>query len=143
MDEALTQLMGIAGDSGFAARTAPDMFTLLMPMQAQAMVMAIQARLGKPCCIDFELEGREILLVPEVMVRSVGATESFRAAYATLCKDIIDARSGKQRPHRTPCHVGASRADAAEGRPAPVREKDMRTFFPAMPATIPVPLYAR
>lgn len=141
--EALTQLMSIAGDKGFAARTAADMFTLLMPMQAEVMVKAIQARLGKPCCIDFEFEGQDIFLVPEMMVRTVDASESVRDAYWSLCKDIVDAHCEKHRPQRIARCERESRTVPAKRRPAPIVEKDIPTFFPPLPATIPVPLYSR
>jgi len=143
VDEAMTQLMAIAGDKGFAARTAPDMFSLLMPFQAEVMVKAIQARLGKPCCIDFEFEGQDILLVPEVMVRTVEATESVREAYWSLCKDIVDAHCEKHRPQGITRRERQSRTVPARRRPPPIVEKDIPTFFPPLPATIPVPLYSR
>jgi GGDEF domain-containing protein len=143
VDEAMTQLMAIAGDKGFAARTASDMFTLLMPMQAEVMVKAIQARLGKPCCIDFEFEGQDILLVPELMVRTVDATESVRDTYWRLCQDVAYAHCEKHRPQRKARCEHESRTAPAERRPTPIVEKDIPTFFPPLPATIPVPLYSR
>lgn len=139
MDVVMTHLMNIAKANGFASRTAPDMFTLLMPVQAEVVVTAIHARLGKPCCIDFELDGQEILVVPEVMVRTVEGTESVRSVYSGLCKKI-DASYGTPLPHRKASCEREVRTVPVEPRPRPPVEKDIPTFFPPLPATIPVPL---
>jgi hypothetical protein len=139
---AMTQLMAIAGDKGLAARTASDMFTLLMPMQAEVMVKAIQAKLGKPCCIDFEVEGQDILMVPEVMVRTVDAGESVRDAYRSLCRAIVE-HGEKHRPQRTAHCERALRTVPAERRPMRIVGKDIPTFLPPLPETVPVPLYSR
>ncbi|HWI81972.1 hypothetical protein [Ramlibacter sp.] len=95
---ALAELTRLGGRTGLALRTAADTFTLLMPDAcAEDLVEAIEARLGKVYAIEFELGAHEIILVPDVLARRVRSTESVAEAYATLCSDIVQARSCEQR----------------------------------------------
>ena len=139
-DEAITQLTRIAARKGLVVRTAHDTFTLLMPdTSAEALADAIHAGLGTPCCIEFELEGEEILLVPEVMVRAVGATESVGDAYETSCRDIARARRDEKQRRNHLRIERESHTRPMRLRPKPAPDKDMPTFLRPLPPTTAVP----
>lgn len=141
IDEVLTQLTHIAGRNGLAVRTAPDVFTLLMPaISVEALLRALQRTLGKPCCIEFELEGQEILLVPDVMVRPIEDSDSVEGAYRKLCEDIADTRWRRRPRDRDAAGERDSHTPAQELHARVMPTKDIPTFYPPLPATIPIPL---
>jgi hypothetical protein len=91
-------LKRLVRNEGLAARTAMDTFTALMPtLDAQELLEQFVERPGRTYVIEFELRRQEIVLVPNVMARRVGASESIANAYATLCRDIVQSRAYEQR----------------------------------------------
>jgi hypothetical protein len=97
VEEVLAQLTRAAGGRGRALRTGPDTFVLLMPgAAADELVRAVQAGLGRTRCIELELDGEEIILVPDVMARTVGKGEAVAAAYESVCGDLARLRADEQ-----------------------------------------------
>jgi hypothetical protein len=98
VDEVLSHLTRAAGGRGRAVRTEPDTFVLLMPdVVPEHLVADVQSGLGRSRCIEFELEGDEIILVPDVMARGVAAREPVPAVYETVCADLARVRAVEQR----------------------------------------------
>lgn len=158
-DRAMAALEGVAGRTGFAVRTAPDTFALLMPdAKAEEVLRALQDRLGKPCCIEFELAGAEILTLPDVLARAVSDTETVEDAYESLRRDIGNAREAEARrqdylrrereSHTRPPHLTTRDMpnEAAPKKTVPKeakRIKDIPAFHAALPPTIPIQLGVR
>jgi hypothetical protein len=79
-------------------RTEPDTFVLLMPdVVPEHLVADVQSGLGRSGCIEFELDGDEIILVPDVMARGVAAREPVPAVYENVCADLARVRAVEQR----------------------------------------------
>jgi hypothetical protein len=98
VDEAIGRLTRIAAGNGMAVRTAPDTFALLVPdIAPEVLVRTVEVALGRTRCIEFELEGDEIILVPDLMARVVARDESVAQAYDLLCHDLVRIRSSEQR----------------------------------------------
>jgi hypothetical protein len=77
---------------GFAARTGPTDYSLVLPelykREAQALV---NAQMGRPPRFEFDAEGEEFVLVPEVAVDLLGRGESIRQCHARLRADMVKA----------------------------------------------------
>ena len=145
VDVTLTELLHVAGRKGFAARTTSDTFALFMPeMGEEQLLCALQARLGRPCSIEFELDGQEILMVPDIVIRSVCDADSPATTYRKLCDFLEDERQFDQRrkqymrqereSHTMPAPLATSRQHAPR---APAAHR-----YPTIPATIPMPVPA-
>jgi GGDEF domain-containing protein len=94
----MAKLVHLSPRDGFAVHTGPDTFALLMPdTEDDDALGAVEAFLGKPCALEFDVDGEELVLVPEVMVGTVNGTESVQEAYERLCRDIAKARLWEQR----------------------------------------------
>lgn len=123
---AAAELTELAADGGLVLRTAADTLTLLTPgHDAEDLLDGIEARLGKSCAIDFELDHEEIVIVPDVLARRVRSGETVAQAYDTLCHDLVHQRSCAQRRHdylrrERESHTGPQ-PEAA--RPAPAAEQ--------------------
>ena len=97
LDEVFTQLARAAAGRGRVVRTEPDTFVLLMPdAPVEQLVASVQAGLGRSRCIEFEHDGDEIILVPDVMGRIVAAGETVAAAYGAICGDLVRLRGVEQ-----------------------------------------------
>jgi hypothetical protein len=93
VDFVLTELMRICAREGCAFRTSVDTFALLMPaMSGQDIHRALQARLGKGCVIELEIDGHELLVVPDLVVRTISKSESVRSAFESMCRMLSAER---------------------------------------------------
>lgn len=158
-DRAMAALEGVAGRTGFAVRTAPDTFALLMPdAKAEEVLEALQDRLGKPCCIEFELDGEEILTLPDVLARAVSNTETVEDVHESLRRDIANARGAEacrqdylrreRESHTRPAQLTTRDMpnEAAPQKTVPMeakRIKDIPAFHAALPPTVPIQLGVR
>jgi hypothetical protein len=98
VDEVLGHLTRAAQGRGRVVRTEPDTFALLMPDAVpDELVCRVQSGLGRSRCIEFELDGDEIILVPDVMARLAGPDEPAAAVYGVLCDDLARLRAVEQR----------------------------------------------
>jgi GGDEF domain-containing protein len=147
----MAELIHLSPRKGFAAHVHPDTFALLMPhKEADAALLAVEARLGKPCALELNVNGEELVLLPEVMVDAVAGTESVQEAYERLCRDIAKARLWEQRrqkylrrereSHTRPVDLYRAKPQTA---PKTVWDKRAPAFFPQFPATIAMPMGAR
>lgn len=97
IDEVFTHLTRAAGGRGRVVRTEPDTFVLVMPdADIEQLVANVQAGLGRSRCIEFEFDGDEIILVPDVMGRIVAAGETVPAAYEAVRGDLVRTRGLEQ-----------------------------------------------
>jgi hypothetical protein len=93
VDFVMTELTHISARKGYAVRTSADTFALLMPeVSGRDIHRALQARLGQACALELEIRGHELLLVPDLMARTVSKTESVRAAFESVCRMLAAER---------------------------------------------------
>lgn len=93
--ETLTrQLQLLALPAGWTARTAKTAFVVLMPCTGGAQATAaVRDALGWPCRIEIEVNGKELALVPEVRLATLGREgRSVEEAYASMRRDIAQER---------------------------------------------------
>lgn len=144
IDEVMTKLTRVATRKGLVVRSAADTFALLVPGSgSEATTAAVAARFGKPCVIEFELDGAEILLVPDFQVHTFESGESVQEVYARLCRVIAKGRGQEQGR----CEYLRKEREAYT-RPMglslkPCSEPRREVYYPVLPATIPVPMGAR
>lgn len=139
--QVMTQLTRAAICNGILARSAVDTFALLVPgIGTEATVAAIYAQFGKPCVIEFESDGHEVLLVPDVRVHTFQAGESFQQFYERVCRLIAKERGREE----LRCDY-IRREREAYTRPMglplrPCSEPSREVYYPVLPATVPVPM---
>jgi GGDEF domain-containing protein len=93
VDEVFAQLTRAAAGRGRVVRTEPDTFVLLVPdVGIDQLVTNVQTGLGRSRCIEFEHEGDEIILVPDVMGSIVAPGQPVPAAYEAVCGDLVRMR---------------------------------------------------
>lgn len=141
-------LQRLAARRGLAVQTGPTVFTVLLPgVGRDAALDVIGAALGRPCCIELDAGGHEIVLVPEFLVKTVfGDTASLREIYESLCRDIAQSRLKEERRKK---YLTQER----ESHSRPMTMKLQATTasprkiscggYPEAPATTPVPMGAR
>jgi GGDEF domain-containing protein len=160
----------LATRRGLAVRTAPTVFTVLLPnADRNRAIEAIHATLGQPCSLEVEVDGDEVVLLPEFALETlVGNIVSIEECYDDLCREIAQTRQSEQRrlnylTRERERHSQPSALQDPAPRPAtkgcPVhRRAEVGTesmvsrrcpqmapevFHPPMPATIPVPMGVR
>lgn len=144
--ETTASLRCVATSSGQVAWTTPTTLTVVAPgVTGEQLAIDLEATLGVGCCIEFETDDAEVILVPEFRVLTLGATESLKQAYATACRDITKARIATQRrdhyltrereSHSQPAPLKAA---VTMGSAPPKLPDHFRAYAP-VPATIPVP----
>ena len=141
-------LQRLAARRGLAVQTGPTVFTVLLPgVGRDAALDVIGAALGRPCCIELDVGGHEIVLVPEFLVKTVfGDTASLREIYESLCRDIAQSRLKEERRKK---YLTQER----ESHSRPMTMKLQATTasprkiscggYPEVPATTPVPMGTR
>lgn len=97
VDEVFAHLARAAGSRGRVVRTEADTFVLLVPgVDVDQLVASVQTGLGRSRCIEFEYDGDEIILVPDVMGRIVAPGEPVPAAYEAVRRDLERTRGLEQ-----------------------------------------------
>ncbi|MRD45799.1 GGDEF domain-containing protein [Caenimonas koreensis] len=95
------KLLRLAGGHGFAARTGPTEFTVVMPaMGHDKALAAVQRVLGRPTRIEYEEQGCEVVLVPAFALETTGPDiESVEELYREVRRSIDEFQREEQR-HR-------------------------------------------
>jgi predicted signal transduction protein with EAL and GGDEF domain len=124
------KLSGISAGRGFAARTGPAEFTVVVWGGREKALKAIERALGNPMRIELDAGDSEIVLVPWFQVEAAGAdVANVEDLYLDLRRDIADMASREQR-HQN--HVQRERE--RHSRPMGVQA------VPALAPTLPAPL---
>jgi GGDEF domain-containing protein len=93
VDTVMTELTHVSARRGYALRTGADTFALLMPdVSGEDMHGALQVRLGKACAVEIDVDGHELLLVPDVIARTLSRSDSVRTAFESLCRMLAAER---------------------------------------------------
>lgn len=147
------RLQGLAARKGIAARTSPTTFTVLLPgVDRDEALAVIRAALGQPCCIELMAAGEEIVLVPELRVRTLsGDSVCVSEAYESMCRDIGQARLFEERRTKYLRRERESHSRPMKSRPLPMKlpaskaspRMIPRLDYPPMAATMPVPMRPR
>lgn len=127
-----TKLKRMATSKGLVLRTAPTIFTVLLPGVDRDHARAGIHALRQIWCVEFDAGDHDIVLVPDFMVQAVCDSESLDEVYEGLCGDLRQARLTS----------GPTELQAAEpmAPPKPRSPKSSSATFSAMPATIPMPV---
>ena len=139
-------LQRLAARRGLAVQTGPTVFTVLLPgLGHDESLDLISAALGRPCCIESEAGGDEIMLVPEFRVRTVfGDAVPLREIYESLCRDVAQTRLKEERRKK---YLARERESHSRPMKLQATTASTRTIphggYPEAPATIPVPMGAR
>jgi len=92
------QLEAAAGGYGVAARTGKTQFSLALPgLDRDEALAAVQGVFGQACCIEFDADGDEIVLVPEVLADAVPDIGSIGDCQRQLAADLGRLREEEQR----------------------------------------------
>lgn len=127
--------LGSLASTAHAMRTAPTLLTLLLPgWESQRTVDAVFAAFGKPCCIELQVDGQDVVVLPEFAVHTVGReTSSMEQIYDDLHRAVLP---------RHPRHHHAHRDCVQTPRIEPAAKPILNVEYPPMPPTIPVKLGA-
>jgi hypothetical protein len=130
------KLTSLAGNAR-ALRTAPTLLTLLLPgWESQHAADAVFAAFGNPCCIELEVDGQGVVVLPEIAAQTVSReTSSMDAVYDDLCRTVSPGHPRRRHHHSHKDCVLAARTEEAT-RPLANLE------YPPMPPTIPIRLGA-
>ncbi|WP_298932179.1 diguanylate cyclase [uncultured Ramlibacter sp.] len=93
------QLEAVAGGYGVAARTGRTQFSLALPgLNRDQARAAVESVFGQACCIEFDADDDEIMLVPEVLVDAMpDEAGSVTAFQQQLVADLARLRAEEQR----------------------------------------------
>ncbi len=152
VNSVMIELKQVSGTKGFVARADPDTFVLLMPgAKSEDVMQSLRERLGKACCIEFEVAGEEIVEVPDVMARTLSATDTVEESYRMM-RNVMEADRRLEECRRLhllrerESYTAPAALPAAKPLPKPVREPakaDQGSYRPwHIAATIPMPLPA-
>jgi GGDEF domain-containing protein len=134
----MKELSAVAGQRGFAIRTSPDTFALVMPRcTGKVLELAIRGQLGEACCVELDFNDEEIVLVPDVQARTVEDGDSIEKTYSVLCRAMTTQRHLEQlrrdhlRREREAHTPHGSLAPDLAGRPALPPSRAWRATLPA------------
>jgi len=130
-DRIVRKLSALVAGRGFAARTGPAEFTVVVWGSREKALAAIQRTLGNPSRIELDAGDSEIVLVPWFQVESAGPDiAGVEELYRDLRRDISDMADQEQRHqhhvqrererHSRPMGVTAVPAHLAPTMPAPL-----------------------
>jgi GGDEF domain-containing protein len=139
-------LQRLAARRGLAVQTGPTVFTVLLPgIGRDAALAVIGATLGRPCCIELDAGGHEIVLVPDFLVKTVfWDAASLREIYESLCRDMAQTRLREERRKKylareRESHARPMKLQATTASPRKIPQGG----YPEGPATMPVPMATR
>jgi len=94
-------LRRVANHRGIAARTGLTEFTVVFPNRdVEDVEEAIEKVLGHPACIELDADGDEIVLVPDVIIRMAGSSDSFAGLHGASSAALL-ARQQAEMLRRT------------------------------------------
>jgi len=127
MERTVRKLETLCVKQGFAARTGPAEFTVVLPNMGRDKALASIARLlGSPMRIELDAGDSEIVMVPAFMLEAVGPdVSSIAEMHDELRRDLVRVEHTEQRrrrylqrereSHSRPMGVGASGRESASG----------------------------
>ena len=130
------RLQRLIARNGLVVRTSATTFTVLLPgVDRDRALGVIRSAMGQPCCIELAAGDKEIVLVPEFMVRTV-FDDSVRVSeiYESLCRDIAQARLKEESRRKYLERERESHSRSMKSRPLPVKRQATR----ASPRHIPM-----
>jgi GGDEF domain-containing protein len=129
-DRIVRKLSSIAAGRGFAARTGPAEFTVVVRGGREKTLAAIQRALGNPMRIELDAGDSEIVLVPWFQVEAAGPdVANVEDLYLDLRRDIAEMATREQR-HQN--HVQRER----ERHSRPMGVQAVPTLAPTLPAPL-------
>jgi diguanylate cyclase (GGDEF)-like protein len=79
----------LAGARGFAGRTGPTQFTVILPgVTEDKAIRQVQRALGKPARVEFDAGDSEIVLVPDLFVDEAGSGTPVQTLYRDVCREL-------------------------------------------------------
>lgn len=161
IDRTTAELRRLTTSKGVALWTSPTVCTVLLPrLSRDQAIAAVHDTLGKPCCIEFDADGDEIVLLPEFRVQTVDDNASIEEVYESLCREIDQVLLSEQhrqkyleRERESYLHLEREREFHSQGAELEVinpsaaatrrTRKILQADYPPMPATIAVALGGR
>jgi GGDEF domain-containing protein len=87
------RLRALAGWRGFAGRTGPTQFAVVLPgVTEERAVQLVQRALGKPARVEFDAGDSEIVVVPDLLVDSAEPGEPVQTLYRDMCRQLERAQ---------------------------------------------------
>lgn len=152
IEQAAAKLQRIAGTRGMVLRTAPTLFTLLLPdTDREDALDMLRGAFGESCALELDADGEDLVLVPEFALRILW-TEALPLVDVQhgLCCDIQQARASEQQrreylqrereSHSRPMQLSVAVKAPPEG---PFPREVQPEAYPRIPMTMPVPLARR
>lgn len=135
-------LQTMVKSKGLAVRTDPTVFTVLLPGFGLDRTLAlIKEAFGDTLAIEFDVEGDDVVLVPDFLVQTVRSeTTSIKDVYTDLRKAIKRSQDNEERRQR---YLKRER-ESHSSKAMPLMESD--STYPHAPRhelTVPVPLATR
>lgn len=146
IDHAAVRLQCIAGTAGKVLRTDPTRFIVLLPDVDKVDVMELlHGTLGQSCSLELEVDGEDLVLMPEFAIRIVSAEAlALVDVQHELCCEIWEARAREQQRrdylHRE--RESHSRSMPLP-RPMPPLGRVQPESYPRIPVTVSLPLGRR
>lgn len=93
------RVRAIAGTRGFAGRTGPTQFTIVLPAtQPERAWRAVQRALGQPARLEFDAGDSEIVLVPQLLVDTVEPdAASVQPTWREMCRELVRMQQDERR----------------------------------------------
>ncbi|WP_167772830.1 GGDEF domain-containing protein [Ramlibacter humi] len=125
------QLGLLAGERGFAARTGPAEFTVVLPGAGRERVLAaVQQAFGTPTRVEYDFRDSEIMVVPNVLIGIAGEGEDVGALQAALSRRLqwdrayeerrLDYLRRERERHSRPAELAPHRSRPADDEDLPV-----------------------
>lgn len=94
VDRIVRRVRVLAGLRGFAGRTGPTQFAVVLPGVTQYQALRrVQRALGKPARVELDAGDSEIVVVPDLRVGSDGPAEVLaQTLYRDLCRELAQAQ---------------------------------------------------
>lgn len=98
VERTVRRLRSLAGSRGFAGRTGPTQFTLVLPGATRdEAVRRIQRALGKPARVEFDAGDSEIVLVPDLLIDTAEPGAAVQALYRQMCGELARIQTNELR----------------------------------------------
>jgi GGDEF domain-containing protein len=141
-------LRQMAGGNGLVLQIDAMTSAVLLPeLEAEGARARMHSSFGRLCCVEFESDGEDIVLVPDVALKTVeGKSVSFERLYRALRKELEDTRAQAQRRDRylqreRESHSRPMELAAANGSRRTPAAAVAGEIYPRIPHTIAMPLH--